>query len=294
MFSFDKKIIYLSFIRDGVKEGNAGFVRLTQRDEECRIDMQLKKVPGTESESCPVYFITETGNLFLGEIVVQAGSANVSRYLKVNGDYLEWSGERVLQENVCGIMVGIGPNVHISGYWKEPESQSPEIVEENMADREKEAEPLQKVTEMSMPMRQLEQTPKPDVAAANYRNKMENSISDDKWEQLLKSFPQIHPFGDERTFISVEPKDFVILRAAYQKLVNNSFLLHGFYNYRYLILGQDAELGGKEGDCFYIGVPGTYFEREKMVAVMFGFEGFECNGAVEVGKFGYYMRKVEL
>ena len=40
--------------------------------------------------------------------------------------------------------------------------------------------------------------------------------------------------------------------------------------------------------------PGAYFEREKMVAVMFGFEGFECGGAVENGKFGYYMRRVEV
>ena len=95
-------------------------------------------------------------------------------------------------------------------------------------------------------------------------------------------------------FLSVEPKDFIILRAPYQSLVNNSFLLHGFYNYRHMILGPDKEIGEGEGTCFYLGVPGTYFEREKMVAIMFGFEGFECGGPVEVGKFGYYMRKVEL
>ena len=60
-----------------------------------------------------------------------------------------------------------------------------------------------------------------------------------------------------------------------------------------MILGPDKELGG-DGNCYYLGVPGTYFEREKMVAIMFGFEGFECDGAVEIGKFGYYMRRVEL
>ena len=110
----------------------------------------------------------------------------------------------------------------------------------------------------------------------------------------MNDYPQIHPFGDERVFISIEPKDFIILQASYQKLVNNSFLLHGFYNYRYLILGPDKEMGNGSGECFYLGVPGTYFEREKMVAVMFGFEGYECAGPVELGKFGFYMRKVEL
>jgi len=118
--------------------------------------------------------------------------------------------------------------------------------------------------------------------------------SGDKWEQLQRCYKKVHPFGDERVFISVEPKDFIILQAPYQKLVNNSFLLHGFYNYKHMILGPDKEIGNGDESCFYLGVPGTYFEREKMVAIMFGFQGFECDGAVEIGKFGYYMRKVEL
>ena len=79
-----------------------------------------------------------------------------------------------------------------------------------------------------------------------------------------------------------------------QILINNSFLLHGFYNYRHLILGKDCRIGGGGDMCFYLGVPGVFFEREKMVAVMFGFEGFECAGPVEIGKFGYYLRSVEL
>ncbi len=86
----------------------------------------------------------------------------------------------------------------------------------------------------------------------------------------------------------------MILPASFQKLLNNSFLLHGFYNYRHLILGPDRELSEEGEENFYIGVPGTYFEREKMVAVMFGFEGFEGKGPVEIGSFGYYMRKVNL
>jgi hypothetical protein len=112
-------------------------------------------------------------------------------------------------------------------------------------------------------------------------------IKEDKWEQILSIFPKIHPYGDERVYVKLEPKDFLILREKYQYLVNNSFLLHGFYNYRYVILGKE------EG--YYLGVPGVYYEREKMVALMFGFEAFECEGGIaESGKFGYYLRKVEL
>ncbi len=113
------------------------------------------------------------------------------------------------------------------------------------------------------------------------------SLKEDKWEQILDSYEKIHPYGDERVYVKLEPKDFIILQSKYQHLVNNSFLLHGFYNYRYVILGKEQD--------YYLGVPGVFYEREKMVALMFGFEAFECpGGTARAGEFGYYLRKVEL
>ena len=51
---------------------------------------------------------------------------------------------------------------------------------------------------------------------------------------------------------------------------------------------------GKEQD-YYLGVPGVFYEREKMVELMFGFEAFECTGGnARAGEFGYYLKKVEL
>ncbi len=112
-------------------------------------------------------------------------------------------------------------------------------------------------------------------------------LKEDKWEQILDIYDKIHPYGDERVYVKLTPKDFIILSSKYQHLVNNSFLLHGFYNYRHVILGKEGE--------YYLGVPGVYYEREKMVALMFGFEAFECaSGKPETGEFGYYLRKVEL
>ncbi|MDE6406679.1 MAG: hypothetical protein K2M20_13620 [Lachnospiraceae bacterium] len=113
-------------------------------------------------------------------------------------------------------------------------------------------------------------------------------LKEDKWEQILDTYDNIHPYGDGRVYVKLEPKDFIILSGKYQHLVNNSFLLHGFYNYRHVILG-------KEGEGYYLGVPGVFYEREKMVALMFGFEAFECeSGEAKAGEFGYYLRKVEL
>lgn len=114
----------------------------------------------------------------------------------------------------------------------------------------------------------------------------------DKWEQLCHMFPGIHPFGDEREYLSIAPKDFIIFRQQYQKLVHNSFLLHGYYNYRHLILGKFYQ---NRKILYYLGTPGVYYEKEKMAAEMFGFEAFEYAGdRIENGIFGYYMRRVEL
>ncbi|MED9903090.1 MAG: DUF6128 domain-containing protein [Lachnospiraceae bacterium] len=124
-----------------------------------------------------------------------------------------------------------------------------------------------------------------------YAEKTEQ-LSDDKWEQLGRHYPRIHPFGDEREYLSITPRDFVVLSRQYQNLVQNSFLLHGYYNYGHVILTKIKE---REEDSFYLGVPGVYFDREKQAALMFGFEGFEAGtDLVAEGGFGYYMKRVEI
>lgn len=116
----------------------------------------------------------------------------------------------------------------------------------------------------------------------------------DCWKQILCSYPNVHPFGDERIFVSLDLPELMILPKKYHILMHNSFLLHGFYNYRHLILGKDYKAENNMEKCFCLGVPGVYFERERQVAVMFGFDGFECEGAPEHGKFGYYVKEVLL
>ena len=117
----------------------------------------------------------------------------------------------------------------------------------------------------------------------------------DKWTQLCHMFPVIHPFRDEREYISIAPKDFVVLCREYQKMVHNSFLLHGYYNYRHLILGRTVAGQGGDKAQYFLGVPGNFYDREKMVAEMFGFEAFEgSRDPVKPGDFGYYMKKVDI
>ena len=81
------------------------------------------------------------------------------------------------------------------------------------------------------------------------------------------------------------------------RLANNSFLLHGFYNYHHLLYIED-------GDKIWIGVPGIYHEKEKVAANTFGFSEFRRLTDMELelsdeekntyDDFGYWCRKVNV
>ena len=97
--------------------------------------------------------------------------------------------------------------------------------------------------------------------------------------------------GKESEYIEITPSDMIALNSPYHSLVNNAFLLHGYYNYKHLILGP----ANGQKSAFFIGVPGNFYKQEVNAARMFGFEYFENGGnKVEVGDFGYYMKKVKL
>ncbi len=72
----------------------------------------------------------------------------------------------------------------------------------------------------------------------------------------------------------------------FRSYLHNSFLLHGYYNYGHLVLDE------RNGES-RLGVPGNYYEREQMVAAMFGFPDFEPAGKekIQTGTFGYYFTK---
>ncbi len=131
-----------------------------------------------------------------------------------------------------------------------------------------------------------------DQSAKEQYPKIIEPMKEDKWEQLCKKYEVVYPFGSEQPFITIHLKDFIILQEGYQKLVHNSFLLHGYYNYGHLILGRLEEW---EESPYYVGVPGVYYENEKKAARMFGFAGFEgASKTIENGSYGYYMIEVKI
>lgn len=301
MFLYEKKIIYLSRYQNGKRESAAGFIKVLREKDAYILDIHIKsdlKLNGTYT----LLLLLKKEEFAWEKIPLAEGKGAVQRKINLQDEMICIGQEVYKESRLQGIKLLLDNQNWISGNFGEEinEASDKESEENTAVDQIKsktgssekiEEESIEPICFSGCPYAREKEMKNTGLHVAE---KELQPVFENKWEQLQHNYQTVHPFDDQRTFLSIEPKDFVILQAPFQKLVNNSFLLHGFYNYRHLILGPDRELGGGGKIKFYLGVPGTYFDREKMVAVMFGFEGFECAGAVEAGKFGYYMRQVEL
>ncbi len=183
-----------------------------------------------------------------------------------------------------------------SGIAEEPETdarmteQQSEKTEESAQEERKSQAKKNRQQEAGKGKKTVVLTYPQNAEARRQHERHVTALSDDKWKQLCSIYPTVHPIGDGVDFIKITPVDFVVLRQEYQNLVRNSFLLHGYYNYNYILLG-------KYPDKYYIGVPGIMHEQERIAAAMFGFVGFEHAEAPKEQKenrdrFGYYMMEV--
>ena len=114
-------------------------------------------------------------------------------------------------------------------------------------------------------------------------------------KDLKKNDRDIDLQNFRRQIMKIQRGEISILPRCEWKLANNNFLLHGYYNYRHLVLID-------EGNQLKLGVPGIYHEREARAAATFGFPEFIAEADVNVTlepqernenqQFGYWCRQV--
>lgn len=324
---YQKEIIYMGLHKDGSRIGSAGFLKAEKRDKTSVLTMVVKNIPSSIEGRFLVRYcfgaddpeqpdrvdwkeedgitLRDGGGVWEKE-ELEASERIYVQILLPNGYLVEGKSKTAVKQ---------APPKNVA---PTPESTSaaprePAPVGWDISDAEpavtapREPAPVQRDIPVAEPIVAVPREPAGrDVPAAGPIEASSQQfipqrpplmadalaiegLKEDKWEQILDTYDQIHPYGDDRIYVKIAPKDFIILSGNCQHLVNNSFLLHGFYNYRYVILGSSPE-----GE-YFLGVPGVFYEREKMVALMFGFEAFECEGGdPKPGDFGYYLRKVEL
>jgi len=288
--AYKRLISYFDLIEDDQKRGNAGFVKWEKYDECHILSVFVSGMEASFHKEAKVYLDESV----LGTLSIRGGRGEGTYLLtgedKERKEYIEAikivlddkrvlvaefepqekkqkAEKNVVQENSVGIM-----NV--------PAQEEETPVEDAPAQEEMPAE------EENVPAKaevQVEEESEPD-------NGTEKVVHKGVWEQLSETHEPFFPFNNDAECFRIFPKDLNFLQAEYRLFQSNQFLMHGYYNYRHLILFRKKD----DPNEYWLGVPGIYHEREKMAARMFGFEKFEsANKDYKTGDLGYYLVTVK-
>ena len=85
------------------------------------------------------------------------------------------------------------------------------------------------------------------------------------WEAFRKRYPKIQAFDSPGTIeiLTIRPQDIGLLPRENWTYGNNSFLLHGYYNYRYLVFARVGDEARKRVR-YILGVPGPLLQQRKI------------------------------
>lgn len=123
-----------------------------------------------------------------------------------------------------------------------------------------------------------------------YRNRQAHPGGlEQKWQILSRRCPHVQPFedGEASDCIQITPRELSILRQGNSQVGNNSFLMHGFCNYRHLLFGRMRD------GSYLLGIPGMFENQELFMANMFGFPEFKDARSNHMrGRFGYWCRRL--
>lgn len=289
---YDRKVRYLDYYESGQRVRGCGFAKLELWEENLRLELALRGIEGMDGQQREVMLCAGGKEYAIGRISIVRGTGEFRSEGKLAGQ----------SEMPDGICIHLSADREISGRWQN-NGKAAGMVKPIAAAGERNAQTEGAGTAEKMTQQEELGTAEREdngvqtkSSAGEERAKPQDSVSirlmEDKWLQICSIYPHVCPFQDEREYLSIGPADFVLFPAASYRQANNSFLLHGFYNYKHLILTRVERRGEI---IYYIGVPGNFYEREKQVALMFGFESFECaEEPAQNGDFGYYMMRTEL
>ena len=140
--------------------------------------------------------------------------------------------------------------------------------------------------EAFQPGSQNQKQPQPDSSKESPKEDPAETL----WDRLRVTYPKVTAFecSDGCEILVIKPQDIGLLPRENWVYGNNSFLLHGYYNYRYLILARLGKSG--ERGRYILGVPGHYGNNEKYMAAMFGFDRFvrSTRQPPRDSRFGYW------
>lgn len=308
-----RDIRYLGEYREGERLRGCGFAKLEYEGDRLVIELSVRGIGGAMGEY-PVWLLRQGEESQAGKLQLAEGAGSLIQELQMEGE-------------VTGIRIPLGKGWEIGAFWgvengkgrnwKEGTGKGVEEGSTGESAGRSEKEETRGSTgksekegtgesenreygKESIKAREIiqEEIGRGENRASESRMEVTGNqapvdfLEEEKWEQLWKLYPRIRPFRDDREYLSVTPADFVMLPEGSYRNAHNSFLMHGFYRYHHLLLFRYE----KKGEViYYLGVPGNFHEQDRQVAVMFGFESFECAAEpAQEGDFGYFLMRTEL
>ncbi len=332
MSGMQRFISYLYLYENEEKAGNVGFAKIELRGEDCRIEVHMRGT-FTNNLSCKIYLFTNEQNFIhgicIGDMKILNGAGNFGKivpaakigpagktFAQMDGLLVLCEDERIFATKWKeGVEVPIGLRTFREDMMPVPEKvmkpeqqkASEQKASEQKASKQK--TPEQKILEQEAPKQKVpeqqsseQKASKPEstdihVAEVPMRNIFPELEWNERWKSMLEEYPVSQPFENKAiTCVRIELKDLRELPKRYWYLGNNSFLLHGFFNYHHLLIGNEV---GDDGERWFLGVPGVYQPQERVMAAIFGFQEFipeqghhEHTGE-PLNQFGYWCRAMD-
>lgn len=304
-------IRYLYEYEGNQKKRNVGFVKVEQDGKETTISVHGKGLCGKSNENISCYFIkldSEMGNILFvpaGEIqigMISCGGCFCYTEELIGAGYgkTEQSVGQTCEkkDDICGLGLGDPKEAFYVALWNEEMYGDLDIARAKVFqefDSDKTAGESKSTKSIDEKEVEVETQFGDDEETENLEEEQEIVEESSEKKDLKKDDRDIDLQNFRRQIMKIQRGEISILPRCEWKLANNNFLLHGYYNYRHLVLID-------EGNQLKLGVPGIYHEREARAAATFGFPEFIAEADVNVTlepqernenqQFGYWCRQV--
>ena len=281
-------VTYLYEYDRTIRGRNVGFIRNDIRNDRCLMDIHIRGLERIK-EKAPIYLIVRDGECVgipAGEIVISQGIGNAFLELPGNHigktDYNSSDIQAVIVRYGNGKML-LGSYVQhpasdlLSGTFTKWEAQaipeSPEPDPNATRGENDDSGSIRPVSEIPRGQNDDSGSIRPISEISRGQNDDFDSIRPDA---LSQQSTEAH--AEEKlcppTYKRIAITDIRSLPSRNWHLCSNSFLVHGFFCYHYLVL---KTVNAPDGTQIYLGVPGIYASQERMMALLFGFNDFEVD-----------------
>ena len=238
-----------------------GFIRVNVRGSETTMEIYVRNFlrGNSNGEIFALVFKEDLLGIELERIEIKNGQSDTSYTFQTEN--IRESGFSL--NDIMGIGIRMDGGAYLASCWKD--MCEGEIARGEFVVWEEEIEKF------------VEEDYKVEVRVAEETTSHNNSLEDEKESFVLRQTAQQEINGEIHgsssvTYEKIDLSQIRDLPSPNWHFTTNSFLVHGFWNYGYLVLKKDV---AEDKEILSLGVPGVFEKPEAVMAIYFGFPSFE-------------------